>query len=687
MLMKGAGQDVGFETQADLELERQAHEDVERRKREERGLADEVEDLLAEMDPGPRPRTSDVPSASDPKRSGDSTPSRAIPNQKFESEIGTLETVASRRRPRTVGVVKSTSGLDSRPNSAPLDTGKTLLKAKTASLESRDSPPNRPSITKVLKDGEIYQIPEEDPRSEDSSRPTDLNDRETASRGRTVEFAEPLRINVEENKADTTRRIMQAVNEERERLKSEHMREIEMREGKYKDQLEAQKRLFESQIASLEAVIKHQESLGALSTAISANADTLNSLSAKFQNEKSFDDQLKLQEFSSKQKALSQLEQRLLAQQQVMELDKQHMLEVIKRMQDEDALKNSVIEQERDGLRKDREELHKFQEFLRDQERGRKEEYLKEKQTIGILRETLQREHSGKMQELAEQASEIKIRQTLFDQQRADFEQQDLTNRSALQQKFAQLEVTRSQVTEIESKAARKFMDADEKERAANREWEKAQRGMSALQADKAQLEEEAQKLHQVSLAVQAKSQEIAQMREDLDREREEVIRLRQEAEMRMSAAKAEANRIEASHRELTTGMKSYEQLRYNLVREMHTDASSILRETTPPLQDIQQRLAELSQMKRPQTPVIRKPTFSAAEFMKELQGVERARGDYQSYMTAESQQLLKTKLEMETGFSESLAASVQGAGLRWKGSASGSERSLKDLTGSALSG
>lgn len=685
-LMKGAGQDVAFETQKDIEMEKQARDEIERWKREdqkqERDAADEILDLLGE-EPKARPRTSDAPSVSDAKRSGDSTPSRTVPTAKFESEIGTLEIGASRRRPRTQGVVRSTAG-DPRPNSAPQDTGKTLLKAKTTSFEARDSPPNRPSITKQLGGGEITEIPEGDPTSEDSSRPTDLNDRATASRGRTVEFTEPP-LQPVEDKLEINRRIAHAVNEERERLKSSHERDVEARETKYRDQLEAQKRLFESQIASLEAVIKHQESLASLSTAISGNSDTLNTLLAKFQNDKSFDDQLKLQEFAAKQKALSQLEQRLLAQQQVMELDKQHMLEVMKRMQDEDLIKNSVLEQEREGLRKDREELHKFQEFLRDQDRMRKEEHLLEKQKITMQRESLLREHNMRMQEVAEQASDLKIKQTLFDQQRAEFEQEELANRSMLQQKFAQLESVRGQVTEMESRAARKLMDAEERERAAASEWEKVQRGLSTLQADKAQLEEEAQKLHQVSLAVQAKSMEIAQMREDLDKEREDILRMRQEAEMKIGVARSEANRVEAQHRELAVSMKSYEQLRFGLVKEMHSESRPLTRESLTPIQEMQQRLAELSQLKRTPTPMMRKPTFTASEFLKDLQNYDRARGEFQSYVTTENQQLLKTKLEMETGFSESLVAS--GPTLRWKASASGSERSMKDLTQSALNG
>jgi hypothetical protein len=64
---------------------------------------------------------------------------------------------------------------------------------------------------------------------------------------------------------------------------------------------------------------------------------------------------------------------------------------------------------------------------------------------------------------------------------------------------------------------------------------------------------------------------------------------------------------------------------------------------------------------------------------MKELQRMDQVRGEFQAYATAESQLLLKTKLELETKFSDSLAASV--TPLRYDPSS----KSLRDFTSSNL--
>jgi len=658
LLLRGAGQEVHFDTQADVEMERKAKEDVERLRREEMD-PDELLNMLDEMEP--RQRGSDVQVES--RRSGDSTPTRArVGTAKPEPEIETLGIANSRRRPRTVGTLKP----DARPTSAPAD-GKTL-KAKTISLDSY----SRPSVTKVLTSGEIRQIVEEG--DEDSERKSDINDR--ASKQRTAELQSPMPDN-----SDFNRLLARAVAEERERLKTEHMKQLEGRDANYRDQLEAQKRSFETQIASLEAVVKHQESLGTLSAVISANADTLNALSAKFQNERSFDDQVKGQEIASKQKALAQLEQRLLAQQQTMELDKQHMMSVLKHMQEEDSAKSALLETEREQLRKDREQLHAFQELLRDQDRSRKEETMLERQKVSMLRESLAREHAARLQEVSEQLSDLKLKQSLLDHQRAEMETQDLANRSALQQKFAQLETIRSQISEMEGRAARKVMEAEDRERTAAVEWERVQRSLTAVQADKEQLEEQAHKLHDVSLAVQGKSLEVTQVREDLDKEREEVMRLRQEAQSMVVSVRSDQSRMETRRRELEASARSIEQLRFEVVRNLDPTASSRRESVATPLQEIHQRLQDIAEMKRPKSSAGWRPTFAASEYMKELHKLDQARGEFHAYATAESQLLLKTKLELETKFSDSLAASVSPF------RADPSSKSLRDFTSSNLSG
>lgn len=657
-LLRGAGQEVHFDTNADLEMERRTREEVERMKKEELD-PDEVFNMLNEIEQQ-RPRPSDL--QADTRMSGDSTPTRARVTAKTESEIETITVGNSRRRPRTVGTIKP--GNESRPTSAPVDS-KTLLKAKTTSFDEREQQPsNRPSITKLLTGGEIKQIIEEE---EDSMRQIEINDR--ASRQRTAE--------IEDGKGS----LSKLVADERERLQLQHSKELERREAAFREQLEAQRRLHETQIASLEAVIKHQESLGTLAAAITANADTLNSLSTKFQHEKSFDEQLKIQELTSKQKALTQLEQRLLAQQQTMELDKQHMMTVLKRMQEEDATKAALLESEREQLRKDREQLHSLQELLRDQDRSRKEEVMLERQKVSMLRESLAREHTTKMQEVAEQLSELKLKQNLLDQQRAEMETEDLANRTLLQQKFAQLESIRTQINEMESKAARKVMEADDREKAAGVEWERAQRGLTALQADKNQLEEQARKLHDVSLAVQAKSLEIAQVREDLDKEKEEVMRLRQEAQSMLVGARGEQSRMEARRRELEQSARSIELLRYDVVRKLDTPLPVHREVSTPPIQELHQRLQDIADMKRPKTSSGWRPTFAASEYMRELQKLDKERGEVHAYATAESQLLLRTKLELETKFSDSLAASISPLHF------DPSSKSLRDFHSSSLSG
>jgi hypothetical protein len=661
--MRGAGREVSFEPEESLAIERKTKETF--RRGQDPNPADDILSLLDEMEP--RPLTS--------KPDTRSTSISPVPSQRADSEIGVFGTANSRRKPRSTQQIKP----EARPNTAPQEVSRTLLKSKPASI---DSPPSRSSITKTVIAGEIREIPEEDRGSQDSSRPTDLNDRESVSRSRTVEFAEPFR----EGGLSMSRKIAQAVSEEREIQRAAYQATLSELESKHKEELAAQKRLYEGQITSLEAVIKHQESLGMLSTAISANAETLNSLSSKYQHVKTIDDQVKSQELTSKQQALTHLEQRLLAQQRTMETEKQHMLEMIKRMQEDETTKDEAVQREREELRKGREELQQFQEFMREQERARSDEVMLEKQKIARLKESLAREYAQKMQEVNEQFTDLKLKQTILEQQRAEIDQQNTAFRLSLQQKFAQLESHRNQISELESRAAQQALEVEERDRATRSEWERMKRDQSSLQGDKARLDEEGRKLHEMSLTVQATSLEVAQAWEALAKEREDIARIRQEAQALLGNARNEASRSDTRQRELATSMKAYEQMRFGLAKNMQTP---LTRDTiTTPLKEIQQRLASIGNMKRASTPLPRRPTFTASEYLKDLQGYERSRGDFQNYMMNESRQLLKDKLELEVGFSESLAASFRApkelAGDSLKELA---VDSLKDLTRSALSG
>lgn len=649
------GRAVPFEKA--LGMERKGREAASRQ--QDPNPADDILSLLDEMEPRPVTSKTDTRSAS----------ISPVPAQRADSEIGVFGTANSRRKPLSAHTTKPSS--ETRPSTAPQEVSKTLLKSKAASI---DSPPSRSSITKAVIAGEIREIPEEDKGSQDSSRPTDLNDRDSVSRSRTVEFLEPFR----EEKLSISRKIAQAVTEEREFQRLEYQKSLSALESKHKEELAAQQRFYESQIASLQAVLKHQESLGLISTAVSANADTLSSLSSKYQHAKSLDDQVKSQELVSKQQALNQLEQRLLAQQRSMETDKQHLLEVMKRMQEDEAAKDESVQKEREELRRGREELQQLQEFMREQERTRSEEMALEKHKVAMLRESLGREHAQKMQEVSEQVADLRLKQALLEQQRGEMEQQNTAARLSLQQKFGQLESLRNQINELETKAAHQALEAEEKERAARSEWERLLRDQSSLQGDKARLEEEGRKLHEVSLAVQSKSLEIAQARDDLANEREEVLRMRQEAQSVLGNARSEASRADIRQRELANSMKAYEQMRFGLVKSLQTP---VTRDTIDlPLRDIQQKLASLGNLKRASTPLPRRPTFTASNYLKDLQGYERTRGDFQGYLANESHLLLKTKIDLEVGFSESLAASFR-APKELGGD------SLHDLTRSALSG
>lgn len=632
--MRGPGRDSGLDTSDDLGWGRKPREEA---KYEEGNPADDILNLLDEMEP--RPVTS--------KAETRATSISPTPAQRSDSEIGIYGVGNSRRKPKATAQSKLTS--DGRPTTAPQEITRTLLKSKPQTI---DSPPSRHSITKAVIGGEIRELPEEDGRSQASSRPTDLNDRESLSRGRTGEFSEPL---IREERLSITQKIAKAVSEDREIQRIEHEKVLKELESKYKSDLESQKNAYERQVTSLEAALKHQESLGVLSTAITASADTLNTLSSKFTRITSFDSQLKSQEITAKMQQLQLWEQRLTTLQHSLDTEKQHMLEIMKKISEDEAEKNEFMEKEREEMRKNRVDLMKLQEFLTDQERSRNSEIAIEKQKLMLLKESMERENNRKIQEINREMNDLRLKQTLLEQQRAEIEQQNTAARVILQQKYTELETFRSKIAELEAKLTRKSLESEEKEKNAVNQWEKLQRDMDILQRDREKLEEEGRKLHEISLTVQEKSLEIASAREEIAKEREELLQMRQETQLLLGNAKNVRSKADMRQRELTNSMKAYEQMRFDLVRSVKTPQN---RGVDVSLREIQLKLNEIGGWKRAGTPVPRRPSFVASEYMKDLQGYERARGDYQHYVTQENQHFIKTKLD--TGVTESLMASFR---------------------------
>lgn len=627
-------------------------------------------------------RTFDQPSSERPKTTGAETlGAKAKSKYDFEDSdedmSGVNELLEQLERKHTGKIEKKeetepvlvraqTAYVEPKPNTpviATLTSQRSRIKRTISSAGTRPSTAEPKSLLKTRnsldsateeKPGDVVKQVVREARIVESVKSPTVPDIDTSLHDSGQPFA--FAINPPFEMADEALKAQDLVKAEQERSKQEraelekhYKEEQERRERQFEADLKRERQSFEQRLTEAARTTGTKDLSGQLNSQQEMLALLQDQLSRTHQAQ----DEKKTQELEARERSLVNQEQRLFRQAQMLEQDKQRLLSLMQQLETSEAERKQVFDSEQESLRLDREQLKNFQKMLTGLEAQRKAENAIERQKLDLMREQLEREREQMQEDLEARENDISLKETLLEQKRDELFRQIKDERAKLQKKSAQVDSAKQRIDTLELEIMNRLQRIEDQERNVKAEWERAERAKEAVDTEKREFEETAQKVHMLSLDIHRETESMAGAKAEIERERNEIEQMRYDAQVITEQAKSEIQRVENARKDLILQQKRYEEMRVDLVSDMHVRHKS----TVPQSALESDAKFELTDLKR-QQPTQKRPVFSAATYLKDLEAFDRARTEFTSYITDENQRLLRTKLEMETGYSESLAAS-----------------------------
>ena len=444
------------------------------------------------------------------------------------------------------------------------------------------------------------------------------------------------------------------IEEERMRLRDKQTKDLAALEEAYNKQMQEMKASFDTRRAALEAAMKHQSEIASIAGTVSNNAENLQNIIKQFNKEKDYESQLKLEEIHAKERLLEEREKRILSQSQLLAKEKERVAERVSQYRQMEESRMKLIAQEKEILQKDREGLERLQEQLVEQDRQRKQELALEQYKINLLKETLERETFAIQEEAREKEAEIIRAEESLETKRIEAHLELSQERNRIQQEIARIEHIQRNSGTIELEIARRIMSAEEALKKLELEKRNVQKSTDNLEKERSIFEKEAQKVHELSLSINSEIEFLAQVREELVKERQQVEQMKHEAFSSLSFAQAEANRILSMKNDLLNRIKTYDNIKNGPIES----------KVPPKLpESFVEKYSKLDQAveKVIKPPLPRRPAFKAADYLKDINEIVKAQEEMHNFLTHESSLLVRNKLELETGFTESMLVSLRG--------------------------
>jgi hypothetical protein len=444
------------------------------------------------------------------------------------------------------------------------------------------------------------------------------------------------------------------IEEERMRLRDKQAKDLATLEESYNQQMQEMKASFDTRRAALEAAMKHQSEIASIAGTVSNNAENLQNIIKQFNKEKDYESQLKLEEIQAKERLLEEREKRILSQSQLLAKEKERVAQKVSQYRQMEESRMKLIAQEKEILQKDREGLERLQEQLVEQDRQRKEELALEQYKINLLKETLERETFAIQEEAREKEAEIIRAEESLETKRIEAHLELSQERNRIQQEIARIEHIQRNSGTIELEIARRIMSAEEALKKLELEKRNLQKSTQNLEKERSIFEKEAQKVHELSLSINSEIEFLTQLREELVKERQQVEQMKHEAFSSLSSAQSEANRILCMKNDLLNRIKTYDNIKNGPIES----------KVAPKLpESLVEKYSKLDKTveKVIKPPIPRRPAFKAADYLKDINDIVKAQEEMHNFLTHESSLLVRNKLELETGFTESMLVSLRG--------------------------
>ncbi|CAG9333465.1 unnamed protein product [Blepharisma stoltei] len=595
--LKGVG-GVHFRTEEDDDLERQA-------------LA-EIEKLQQELNP-------EEPSQVEYKRSIQTpmTPSE-------ENVLGMLQTRNSRRK-RTVGAENS------RPATMPV--AKSIMKppSETRTIVTQSTGfETRPFTSFTTDESKISKTKDE----EEAKSP------------------EQLRIKLLETQlANLLAQKERMISEQKARFDNQLQQEKQILTRDYEGSVNQLKEWFDSKKSLLESARRQQEKIASLSQTLSKNVQTVSSLNQQFSRDKNYSENLKEQELIAKEKSLELRESRLTSQVQILDQDKQKFANKVRLTEEIEAQKRNSIYQDKLHLRHELDKLEKYQEELKAQERKEKKQLAMEKHQLSLYKDQIEREEKEMWADIEERERKLIEKEDTIENEKNEAIFQIQQEKGAIIAQMNSIENFKKNINAMFAELERRTKYIEERAKDIKIEIEYISKESELLEREREKYEKEAQKVHQMSVEISQQTELIVATRKDIDTQKNDLEKKKQEALTLMAASKSEKLKIDQKTRDLINRMKTFECLRTLDISEVEIPKMESIDIDAIKVPKVSRQIRSKSV-----APVARK--FNSQEFLKELEPYNKAREEFQNYLTTENSVLLNSKLACETGITKSMIGS-----------------------------
>ena len=590
--------------------------------------------------PEPRPKTtvSQKPTDLPPSRGYDSN--EPIPT--ISTRISRRRTINESNTPKEESFTddsqlkRATSAYPEESSIQALNTRSSRRKRTIGS----DRPVTAPSLKPALKKPQDQRLAT--PMSE-GFRPNTQEDHKT------VTIQEPPQLSPEEmklklletqlNNALTYRE--KAFAEARQRFDNMIKLEVEKQEKDHEKDLEQLKDWFESKRNALEGTRRQQEKIASLMQTLSKHSQTINSMSKEFSRDSKYSEELKEQELLSKEKGLEQRQVRLTTEAQLIEQDKQRLDSRKALLEQVEAQRREMLRQENSLLEKERIKLQDLQNFFKQVQRERASDLAVQEHKLSLENEEHQTNQATLTQDLQEQQNNLTQRISDSETKRQETLASLNYEKNTVFQQLAYFSDFKRNLTSMNAELEKRNKTVQEKLKEIVHEEESLRKMKTQLEKEKAQFDQEAEKVHSLSLELNEQAEAITAARSQIETQKNQLEEQRQRAYAMLNSARKQKTQAEIQKQQLQTRLQTYQQVKHS------KPLPEVEIPEVPSIHDIPK-----PQRSRSVVPVAQR--FKASNYLRELETYTFAQANLQTYLNSESEQLLSSKLAYETGFTKS---------------------------------
>ncbi|EAR85996.2 hypothetical protein TTHERM_01013320 (macronuclear) [Tetrahymena thermophila SB210] len=363
---------------------------------------------------------------------------------------------------------------------------------------------------------------------------------------------------------------------EKERLKMLHESELKSKEATWDYEKQQMQRTFQQESEMLKKQIEQQQKMISLAEEIRLNADKLNNLTNKYDNQnevkRSQDDDLRERE----EKLLLQ-EKKIRVEQDYLENERIRLNKMREDLDSRESLLRQEIDAEKVLLKREYNRLQELQDQISSQEQDKKRQLIIERQELINEKSVTQDERLKIKEEYEQKYRDFEMQIVLFEKQRQANEAQ-ITKLEALHKsKIRENEEIRQKLIDQEENLLKRQKVLELKEIEFSRKEMDFKKISSVSYNERSELEAEQKKLFEIQKKIQEEQSSILEFRQTFMHEKEKLDRQQHELFLKEKKIQQDVRHIETEKRDLQMMQRTIQSLKSDAIKEFDNKKLSVL--------------------------------------------------------------------------------------------------------------